>query len=71
MELLNNTGKAVVALLTLLFCVGTIAGLLYFGNAQNGLHVTALSWSYTLIGAILTGLGIGTILPTVLTAWKA
>lgn len=70
MELLNGTGKAVVALLVLMFCIGTIIFLLAYGNSANGLHVTALSWSYLLIGALLAGLGIGAALPSVLAAWR-
>lgn len=63
-NLLNATGRAVIAISVLLFCAGTIVSLLTYGNPHNSLHESALGWSYGLIGLILAGLGIAAALPS-------
>jgi len=68
--LLNSTGRAVLAIGTVLFCCTIIALLLRYGDHANSLHTSALAWSFALIGAILVTLGVSTAIPA-LTAPKA
>jgi uncharacterized membrane protein len=70
MDLLNTTGKAVVSLLVLVFCLGLVVWLVMQGNGHNPLHLSALGWSFTIVGGLLVGLGIGTALPAILATWR-
>lgn len=38
---------------TLLFCWSIIAGVLVGGNGDNSLHASALSWAFSLSGAVV------------------
>jgi Co/Zn/Cd efflux system component len=66
--MINNTGKAVVAILVLLFNIVCIVWLMAYGHAENSLHASALSWSYTLTALVLGGLGIGSLAPSIMEA---
>lgn len=50
----------------LIACCATVGWLLVYGKADNSLHSSALSWSFTLIGVIVIGFGIGAALPQIL-----
>lgn len=56
--LINKSGRAVLAIALILFCCATIAWLVRFGAPANGLHQTALSWSYTVLCVTLAALGL-------------
>ena len=56
--LLNRTGRALIGLGLMLFCIVTIIWLLNWGNADNSLHVSALSWSYTVLVVSAVALGL-------------
>lgn len=48
--LANKTIRAVTVLVVMGLCAATIFWLLQWGHADNSLHASALSWSYSLIG---------------------
>jgi hypothetical protein len=56
--IVNKTGSAIVAIVILVFSMSTIAWLIFEGKADNGLHATALSWSYTMLGIVMAALGL-------------
>lgn len=62
----NRTGQAIIGICVLIACCATVGWLLVFGKADNSLHSSALSWSFTLIGVIVIGFGIGAALPQIL-----
>jgi hypothetical protein len=66
--MINDTGKAVIAVLVLIFNLTTIVWLMAYGHAENSLHASALSWSYTTSALVLAGLGIGSLAPSVMEA---
>lgn len=57
-SIINNTGKAIVAISLLVFAMGTVVWLLAFGKADNSLHASALSWSYILLCVAAGALGL-------------
>lgn len=56
--MLNATGRAALAIGTVAFCMGTVVWLIAYGQPANSLHASALSWSYTVMGAVLVMLGV-------------
>lgn len=54
----------------LAFCMGIIVLVLWKGDGNNSLHGSALQWSFALIGAILLGFGVGSMLEPLLNAIK-
>lgn len=62
---INNTGRAIFMAATLVFCGSLIVWVILFGKAENGLHQTALSWSFTLMAVVLAAIGVGSVLPFV------
>jgi hypothetical protein len=62
---LNNTLTNVLALSVLLFNAGIIVGC--HGDPANSLHSSAMSWAFAIDGLILTGYGIGSITPDLIT----
>lgn len=56
--IVNKSGRAVLAIALVLFCCGTVVWLIEYGVPTNGLHQTALSWSYTLLCVTLAALGL-------------
>ncbi len=69
--LMNKTGRAVIAVSIIIFCVGTIFWLLGHGNSANTLHQSALSWSYTTLMICMAAVGldaaVSKILPMIVT----
>jgi drug/metabolite transporter (DMT)-like permease len=49
------------AVVGLIFCGATIAWLIAWGQPDNSLHASALSWSYTLAAGLFAGVGFGAI----------
>ena len=62
----NRTGQAIIGITVLILCGVLVVWLMMFGKADNSLHSSALSWSFTLIGVIVIGFGIGAALPQIL-----
>ena len=56
--IVNKTGSAVVAIVILVFSMGTITWLLFYGEASNGLHTTIVSWSYSMMAIVMAALGL-------------
>lgn len=54
--LANKTIRAVTVLATMGFSVSIVVWLIAYGVPSNGLHQTALSWSFTLMGICLAAL---------------
>lgn len=67
---LNHTWKGVLCVGSLLFNAGIILFCLLKGEPANSLHSSALAWAFMLAGATLGGLGIASLTPTVLDAFK-
>ena len=51
---INKTGRALVAIATLGFCLGMIVWLDLYGSPANSLHQSSLSWAWT---GVVIGLG--------------
>lgn len=68
-DILNTTGRSVLAIAVILFCCTIIVVVLLRGDPANSLHGSALAWSYSLVGAILVTLGVAAAIPA-LTAPK-
>lgn len=66
LPIVNKTGSAVVAGFILVFAVAVIVWVLLYGEANNGHHATALSWSYTLIVVVLGAVGLTPLLAQLL-----
>ena len=56
--IVNKTGSAIVAVAVLVFSMATICWLIFNGKADNGLHQTAMSWSYTMLAIVMAALGL-------------
>jgi hypothetical protein len=56
--MLNTTGRAVVAIAVICFCVAVIVWLVLHGQPANSLHQSALSWAWTVLLASMGALGI-------------
>lgn len=54
--LANKTFRAVTVLATMVFSASVVVWIVAYGSPSNGLHATALSWSYTLLGVALGAL---------------
>jgi hypothetical protein len=67
-SIINNTGKAIVAITLMLFCLGTIVWLLIEGQPGNSLHASALSWSYTVLVVAAAALGLDVAIAKILPA---
>lgn len=46
---------------SVIFCIFVIVWLIFHGHAGNTLHESALSWAFTLMGAVLAGVGFGAV----------
>lgn len=57
-DIINKTGRAVIAIAVMVFCCSTIVWLLLYGSALNSLHLSALSWSYTVMCVSMAALGL-------------
>lgn len=64
--LVNKTLRAVLGIGTIAFCMATIVYLIWHGKADNSLHASALSWSYTIIIAMLIAFGLGNAIPALI-----
>lgn len=62
----NKTGAAIVVGFILLFSISIIIWTLLYGKSENALHVTAMSWSFTLIVVVLGAVGLGPLLSQIL-----
>lgn len=62
---LGRTWVTVVTIFCLLFNASVISYLLVLGKADNSLHASAMSWSYTTAAAILVALGFGSLTPLI------
>ena len=60
--------RIVFGSIALAFCMGMVAFTTLAGETGNSLHSSAQSWSFALIGAILLGFGVGSMLEPVLLA---
>jgi amino acid transporter len=49
------------AVVGLIFCAATIVWIILYGKADNSLHASALSWSYSLAVGIFAGVGFGAV----------
>lgn len=58
------TVQVVACGICLVFAISTITYLVFHGSPTNSLHDSALSWSFTLIGVVLVGLGVAEAIPT-------
>lgn len=67
---MNNSLKGGIAITALVFNAGIIVSCVVWGDGHNSLHASALAWSYMLGAGILLGLGIGTLAPGLLEAFK-
>ena len=61
MDKISRRWATIFAGVTLFYCLGMISWLLLNGNTENTLHVSSLSWGFTIVGGILAGAGLGTI----------
>lgn len=69
--IINKTGKAVVAITLMVFCIVTIIWLLLYGQPGNSLHASALSWSYTVLVVAAGALGLDTAIAKLLPSMVA
>jgi len=58
-QLINKTGRAVIAVCMLAFSIAIIWWLLLNGRSENSLHDSAMSWAWLLIIIQLVTLGVG------------
>lgn len=65
--IVNRTLRAVLGIGTIAFCMVVVVYLIFHGKADNSLHQSALSWSYTLIIILLVAFGLGNALPVLVT----
>jgi hypothetical protein len=64
----NKTGRAIVGIAVLAFCIGTIVWLIAWGDPKNSLDTSSLSWSYTIILVTMAAFGLDMTASTALTA---
>lgn len=60
-SIMNNTLRAVLALIALLFFSGMIVYLILYGKSENSLHQSALGWAFVGDLGVLAALGFGAI----------
>lgn len=56
--IVNRTARAVISVAVLVFSIGVIVWLLFYGKPENSLHQSALSWSYFLLIFTMLALGL-------------
>lgn len=67
-QIANHTIRAIIGVVTMIISWGMIGYLVRNGHGENSLHVSALSWGFTLIGVILISFGLGAAIPSILEA---
>ena len=57
--------KTGIAIGVMVLCALAIGYLIVWGVDDNSLHASAMSWSFTLIAAVMAGLGVAGIAPQI------
>lgn len=60
----NPKIRAIFSAVTVLFCFGIIGLIVVNGDPTNTLHLSALSWSYSLSGFVIAGYIFGAVVDT-------
>ncbi len=56
--IINKTGRAVIAIAIIVFCLGDIVWLQFYGKPDNSLHASSLSWAWWAVTVMSAALGL-------------